>query len=54
MSVIGLKNPDKLSYRKLKSVIIDVAAQAIERPVKEQQKAFNGQKKLIIRECISL
>lgn len=44
-TVIGLKNPDKLSYRKVKSVIIDVAAQAIERPVKEQQKAFNGQKK---------
>jgi len=43
--VIGLKNPDKLSYRKVKSVIVDVAAQPIERPKKEQQKAFNGQKK---------
>ena len=44
-AVIGLQNPDKLSYRKVKSVIIDVAAQPIERPTKEQAKAFNGQKK---------
>jgi Helix-turn-helix of DDE superfamily endonuclease len=43
--VTGLKNPDKLTYKKVKNIIVDVAAQPIERPAKEQQKAYNGQKK---------
>lgn len=43
--VAGLKNPDKLTYKKVKNIIIDVAAQPIERPKKEQEKAYNGQKK---------
>ena len=43
--VVGLKNPDKLTYKKVKNIIVDVAAQPIERPVKEQEKAYNGQKK---------
>lgn len=43
--VAGLKNPDKLTYKKVKNIIIDVAAQPIERPEKEQEKAYNGQKK---------
>jgi hypothetical protein len=43
--VTGLKNPDKLTYKKVKNIIVDVAAQPIERPSKEQEKAYNGQKK---------
>jgi len=43
--IVGLKNPDKLTYKKVKNIIIDVAAQPIERPIKEQKKAYNGQKK---------
>lgn len=37
--VVGLKNPDKLTYKKVKNIIVDVAAQPIERPVEEQEKA---------------
>ena len=53
--VVGLKNPSKLTYKKVKNIIIDVSAQPSgsrlkacgpqERPVKEQEKAYNGQKK---------
>lgn len=43
--VVGLKNPDKLTYKKVKNMIVDVATQPIERPVEEQEKAYNGQKK---------
>jgi len=45
--VVGLKNPDKISYKHVKKVIIDLAVQPIERPVKEQKKFYNGYKKNI-------
>lgn len=45
--VVGLKNPTKLSYKKLKNIIIDVTCQPVERPVKEQQKCYNRYKKTI-------
>lgn len=45
--VVGLKNPDRLTYQKVKSIIIDVTAQPIERPVEEQEKYYNRYKKNI-------
>jgi hypothetical protein len=44
-AVVGLKNPDKISYKHVKKVIIDVAVQPIERPVKGQANFYNGYKK---------
>jgi len=36
--IIGLKNPDKLRYTDVKTVIIDVTLQAIKRPKVDQEK----------------
>jgi Helix-turn-helix of DDE superfamily endonuclease len=43
--VVGLKNPDRISYKYVKKVIIDVAVQPIERPVENQETYYNGHKK---------
>lgn len=43
--VVGLKNPDKIKYEKVRKVIIDVAACPIERPLEGQEKHYNGHKK---------
>ena len=45
--VIGLKNPDKLKYKDIKTVIVDVTVQPIERPQKSQELYYNGSKKNI-------
>lgn len=42
---IGLKNPEKVSFKKVKKALVDVACQPIERPLKEQEKAYNAHKK---------
>lgn len=44
-TVVGLKNPAKLKYKDVKTVIVDVTAQPIERPKKDQQLYYNGAKK---------
>jgi hypothetical protein len=46
--VVGLKNPDKLKYKDLKKVIIDVTVQPVERPQKNQELQYNGSKKNIL------
>ena len=43
--VIGLKNPKKISYKKVKKAIIDVTCQPIERPSENQQEYYNAPKK---------
>ena len=43
--VVGLKNPEKLRYTDVKTVIVDVTVQPIERPKKGQQLYYNGSKK---------
>lgn len=43
--VVGLKNPEKLQYTDVKTVIVDVTVQPIERPQKDQQLYYNGSKK---------
>lgn len=43
--VAGLKNPDKLQYKDVKTVIVDVTVQPIERPQKDQQLYYNGSEK---------
>ena len=43
--VAGLKNPEKLIYKDVKTVIVDVTVQPIERPQKEQELYYNGSKK---------
>ena len=43
--VVGLKNPEQLTYKEVKTVIIDVTVQPIERPQKDQQRYYNGSKK---------
>ena len=45
---IGLVNPEKLKYKHLKTGIIDVTVQPIERPGKEQERYYNGSKKNIL------
>lgn len=45
--VIGLKNPDTLKYKDIKTVIIDVTVQPIERPQLSQELYYNGSKKNI-------
>lgn len=45
---IGLVNPKKLKHKHLKTAIVDVTVQPIERPVKEQEKYYNGSKKNIL------
>jgi hypothetical protein len=47
-SELGLKNPELLSYEKIKNLIVDVTVQPIERPKKEQEKYYNGSKKNIL------
>jgi hypothetical protein len=44
---VGLKNPDKLKFKHIQKVIIDVTVQPIERPKIEQNKYYNGSKKSI-------
>lgn len=43
--VVGLKNPEELKYQDVKTVIVDVTAQPIERPKKDQARYYNGSKK---------
>ena len=43
--VAGLKNPEKLTYKNVKTVIVDVTVQPIERPKKNQAVHCNGAKK---------
>ena len=43
--IIGLKNPVKLKYKDLSTLIIDVTIQPIERPQKHQEIYYNGSKK---------
>lgn len=43
--IVGLKNPDKLKFKDVKTVIIDVTVQPIERPIKQQELYYNGSKK---------
>ena len=43
--VVGLQNPGKLRYKDVQSVLVDVTAQPIERPQKDQQRYYNGSKK---------
>jgi hypothetical protein len=43
--IVGLKNPTKLKYKDVKTVIIDVTVQPIERPKIHQEKFYNGSKK---------
>ena len=42
--VVGLKNPEALKYRDVKTVIVDVTVQPIERPKKDQERYYNGLK----------
>ena len=44
-AVVGLKNPDELKYKNVKTVIVDVTVQPIERPKKDQKLYYNGSKK---------
>jgi hypothetical protein len=46
---VGLKNPDKLKYKDLKKVIIDVTVQPVERPQKNQERQYNGSKKAYVK-----
>lgn len=43
--IIGLKNPKKLKYKDITTVIIDVTVQPIHRPKIHQEKYYNGSKK---------
>jgi len=43
--VIGLKNPEKLKYKDVKNLIIDVTVQPIERPEENQKIYYNRYKK---------
>jgi len=43
--VIGLKNPEKLKYAHVKTVVVDITVQPIERPKKNQEVYHNGSKK---------
>jgi hypothetical protein len=51
---IGLKNPKKISYKKVKKAIIDVACQPIERPTENQEEHYNAHKKTISQNHKSL
>lgn len=48
-AVVGLKNPDKLKYKDVKKVIVDVTVQPVERPQKNQELQYNGSKKSILQ-----
>lgn len=41
----GLKNPEKITRKQAAKVIVDVSAQPIERPVRDQETYYNGYKK---------
>lgn len=43
--VVGLKNPNELKYKNVKTAIVDVTVQPIERPKKDQKLYYNGAKK---------
>ena len=45
--VIGLTNPNSLKYKDIKTVIVDVTVQPIERPKLNQELYYNGSKKNI-------
>jgi hypothetical protein len=45
--IIGLKNPSKLKYKDIKTLIVDVTVQPIERPIIQQGLHYNGSKKSI-------
>ena len=47
--VVGLKNPAELRYMDVKTVIVDVTVQPIERPRKDQKLYYNGAKKHVIK-----
>lgn len=42
---VGLKNPEKLRFKHIQKVIVDVTVQPIERPKVEQEKYYNRYKK---------
>lgn len=42
---IGLKNPEKLKFKHIQKVIVDVTVQPIERPKNSQEKYYNRYKK---------
>ena len=46
-ALIGLKNPQKIKFKDIEKVIIDVTVQPIERPQKQQEKHYNRYKKNI-------
>ena len=43
--IIGLKNPSKLKHKDIKTLIVDVTVQPIERPITQQELHYNGSKK---------
>ena len=43
--VVRLKNPQELKYKDVKTIIIDVTVQPIERSKKDQKLYYNGSKK---------
>ena len=45
--IVGLKDPEKLRYQDVKTVMVDVTVQPIERPQEEQELYYNGSKKNI-------
>lgn len=45
--IFGLKNPERIRFKHVQNAIIDVAAQPIERPEKDQEKHYNRHKKNI-------
>jgi hypothetical protein len=44
---VGLKNPEKLKFKHVQTVIVDVTVQPIERPKVHQEKYYNRYKKNI-------
>lgn len=47
--VAGLKNPEKLKYKDVQKIIVDVTVQPVERPQKNQELQYNGSKKSILQ-----
>jgi hypothetical protein len=48
-----LKNPEKLKYKDVKKVIVDVTVQPVERPQKNQELQYNGSKKAYYKNAIN-
>ena len=46
--LVGLKNPQKIKFKDVEKIIIDVTVQPIECPEKEQEKSYNRYKKNIL------